>query len=113
MNKILSADQVCNFSASPLDKLTIMLRIGRRSDMHFYSLGSDGRVCMWDLDKILSAKLPAEEVAAERPMFRIDPMNEGRNLCSQSSDVPAYSDTVLSHLVTVTLSRAPNWSILW
>ena len=38
--------------------------------------GSDGMVCMWDLDKILSAKLTLEEAAAERPIFRLDPMNE-------------------------------------
>ena len=33
-------------------------------------------VCMWDLEKILSAKPTVEEAASERPIFRLDPMNE-------------------------------------
>ena len=33
---------------------------------------------MWDLTKILSARIPVSEAAAERPIFRLDPMNEDR-----------------------------------
>ena len=44
--------------------------------------GSDGWVRMWDLTKILSARIPVSEAAAERPIFRLDPMNEDRILWS-------------------------------
>ena len=37
---------------------------------------------MWDLTKILAATPTVEEAAAERPIFRLDPMIEARALGS-------------------------------
>ena len=45
-------------------------------DGELITIGSDGWVRMWDLTKILSAKPTVEEAAAERPIFRLDPMNQ-------------------------------------